>query len=130
MKNLLELIEDLEHRSIALVSLNEQIDTTSANGRLMLRLRRAEVSRATICRHIASLEDQKGRQPDGRRRQAGVATFRSRASFGLDDSAETGEGAVRLVNLTRGRAQSAAVRRRPMLANVGRTKRTRPVPGF
>ena len=116
MKNLLELIEDLEHRSIALVSLNEQIDTTSANGRLMLRLRRAEVSRATICRHIASLEDQKGRQPDGRRRQAGVATFRSRASFGLDDSAETGEGAVRLVNLTQ---RSRTVRSRSPTSDAG-----------
>ena len=38
MKHLLELIEDLEHRGVALVSLNEQIDTTSANGRLILRL--------------------------------------------------------------------------------------------
>ncbi len=38
MKHLLALIEDLEHRDIALVSLNEQIDTTSANGRLILRL--------------------------------------------------------------------------------------------
>jgi DNA invertase Pin-like site-specific DNA recombinase len=38
MKHLLELIEDLERRDIALVSLNEQIDTTSANGRLILRL--------------------------------------------------------------------------------------------
>jgi len=38
MKHLLELIEDLEARDIALVSLNEQIDTTSANGRLILRL--------------------------------------------------------------------------------------------
>jgi DNA invertase Pin-like site-specific DNA recombinase len=38
MKHLLELIEHLENRNIALVSLNEQIDTTSANGRLILRL--------------------------------------------------------------------------------------------
>lgn len=38
MKHLLELIEDLEDRDISLVSLNEQIDTTSANGRLMLRM--------------------------------------------------------------------------------------------
>jgi DNA invertase Pin-like site-specific DNA recombinase len=38
MKHLLDLIEDLERRNIALVSLNEQIDTTSANGRLILRL--------------------------------------------------------------------------------------------
>lgn len=38
MKHLLELIEDLETRGINLVSLNEQIDTTSANGRLILRL--------------------------------------------------------------------------------------------
>lgn len=38
MKHLLELIEDLEDRGISLVSLNEQIDTTSANGRLMLRM--------------------------------------------------------------------------------------------
>lgn len=38
MKHLLELIEDLERHDIALVSLNEQIDTTSANGRLILRL--------------------------------------------------------------------------------------------
>jgi len=38
MKHLLELVEDLEKRDIALVSLNEQIDTTSANGRLILRL--------------------------------------------------------------------------------------------
>jgi DNA invertase Pin-like site-specific DNA recombinase len=38
MKHLLDLIEDLELRNIALVSLNEQIDTTSANGRLILRL--------------------------------------------------------------------------------------------
>jgi DNA invertase Pin-like site-specific DNA recombinase len=38
MKHLLELIESFEDRDIALVSLNEQIDTTSANGRLVLRL--------------------------------------------------------------------------------------------
>ncbi|MGB8021819.1 MAG: recombinase family protein [Candidatus Nanopelagicales bacterium] len=38
MKHLLELIEQLEQRDIGLVSLNEQIDTTSANGRLILRL--------------------------------------------------------------------------------------------
>jgi len=38
MKHLMELIEDLEERGINLVSLNEQIDTTSANGRLILRL--------------------------------------------------------------------------------------------
>lgn len=38
MKHLLELIEDLERRDVALVSLNEQIDTNSANGRLILRL--------------------------------------------------------------------------------------------
>ncbi len=36
MKHLLELIEHLEHRDIALVSLNEQIDTSTANGRLLL----------------------------------------------------------------------------------------------
>jgi DNA invertase Pin-like site-specific DNA recombinase len=38
MKHLLELIDDLEARGINLVSLNEQIETTSANGRLILRL--------------------------------------------------------------------------------------------
>lgn len=36
MKHLLELIEKLKARDIALVSLNEQIDTSSANGRLIL----------------------------------------------------------------------------------------------
>ncbi|MGB7963849.1 MAG: recombinase family protein [Propionicimonas sp.] len=38
MKHLLKLIEDLEHRNIVLVSLNEQIDATSANRRFILRL--------------------------------------------------------------------------------------------
>jgi DNA invertase Pin-like site-specific DNA recombinase len=44
MKHLLELIEDLEARGIALVSLNEQIDTTSANGRLVMRMMAALAS--------------------------------------------------------------------------------------
>lgn len=38
MKHLLELVEELDDRGIALVSLNEQIDTTTANGRLILHL--------------------------------------------------------------------------------------------
>ncbi|MGB8022554.1 MAG: recombinase family protein [Candidatus Nanopelagicales bacterium] len=46
MKHLLDLIEDLEHRTIALVSLNEQIDTTSANGRLNPVSRRALIDSA------------------------------------------------------------------------------------
>lgn len=36
MKQLLELIEHLESREFALVSLNEQIDTSTASGRLLL----------------------------------------------------------------------------------------------
>jgi DNA invertase Pin-like site-specific DNA recombinase len=38
MKHLLELVGELEDRGIGLRSLNEQIDTTSANGRLMLHM--------------------------------------------------------------------------------------------
>ena len=38
MKHLLELVSELEDREIGLKSLNEQIDTTSANGRLMLHM--------------------------------------------------------------------------------------------
>ena len=38
VKHLLDLIEDLEHRDIALVPLSEQIETTSGNGRLFLWL--------------------------------------------------------------------------------------------
>lgn len=38
MKHLLELIEDLEALDIALVSLNEQIDSTRANGRVVMRM--------------------------------------------------------------------------------------------
>lgn len=93
MKHLIELVGDLQDRGVGLRSLNEQIDTTTATGRLTF--------------HIFSALAEFERGLLSERTQAGLQAARTRGRVGGRPKALTPQAAKAVIDL-RGKGQSVA----------------------
>ncbi len=85
MKHLIELVSKLEHREVGLRSLNEQIDTTTANGRLIFHVMAA----------LAEFE----RGLLAERTQAGLQAARARGRIGGRPKALTPQAHETVIDL-------------------------------